>query len=1079
MAASPDQIKYMAHVLRTVGYPVGDGHTPGEMDRAFLTAYNKALPVIWTMVTNGEEGPLKEPMDHDAFERQFRKRINDEKLEPLEAYANDKSYKSPDLGGLIPVSGDALKYFIQREEKNITDAMLSGENKKAFVEILKKPDRMLSALKEVETARVQDQPQIVKVSLQQPAQPAAMPSQQPDPQPQVGHSQADDLTKSVKQVQKYLFSVPEPDGQLTDDLKLKISDHIAKLKDPAKGWNGSVNGEYTDDFYDFLRKNGHTASAAALKNFFDVGGDIMVSPSVAAPAAGKSGTTTVKSAQTADKPDQSAPDAEGGYESRVLGAATMAQAFLASVAEGVNTKKAEIKQKAGLFGSMMISGDELPTPGKVDGNFDEASRTSLQAVLKTFQKQLKLTDDEIYNYTPAVGEKIEANFGNVSKNMTAEQKQALDKFESEDKKKKGIGAIIESLNILKANNNIQDGKLYEGGPSIQLSGMGASILNWVFRLIGGIYPGAVPMMNDMVREYTGGLDYNDLVPSAQRNQDVSAAAGKYAHLLPVERLQAGYREALDSAQQKVGPGATQQEVQKQLYTEMQKSLEAMQVLPFGDEASRKKYKAAYEAAFDAASKTVNSNEAGLAFATNFLSLWDVNTHAGLNVSRHETPTYDPAARTFWVEGTNGNRYNMNDVAETYNELSKRQADSNTAQRPLVFFTGNNGVTMVAGMTAENMFTVQPVTQEVAAELERALHNPDQKAARVELAKAAQANPALSALSVMAGGYGEGYGIEQMRKDINSPLPFETVRRNIYGGNPPPSDQERIQNPQQATQPGSQGDYETYGKRGVPSGEGAQPLSREGAIQRHQANKAEGIRTFNAVKTPQVVDNSNGRVYLQVLENPAGLYALRDQNFNGNLGRAVGAGSHFFAHRDVTSDMQRFTQEFQKFQSADGAYMKNWSQRDQMARFKSEYAVRGGNFERDFPDLAAVANMPAYRRSGMTTADLGEHLAKKVKLDGAAYDRNEGVTIGGWLSNLFGGKSNQSASETGGVQYVERAQVDPVPERPYEGRFGAAHESRVKEFEENSATITGSEMNGVPPGGGGPSATHRNTMRPAA
>ncbi len=99
MAVSPDQVKYMAHVLRTVGYPVGPGHTPGEMDQPFLTAYNKALPKIWDMVTNGEEGPLKEPMDSDAFERQFRKRITPEKLEPLEAYANNKPYKSPDLGG--------------------------------------------------------------------------------------------------------------------------------------------------------------------------------------------------------------------------------------------------------------------------------------------------------------------------------------------------------------------------------------------------------------------------------------------------------------------------------------------------------------------------------------------------------------------------------------------------------------------------------------------------------------------------------------------------------------------------------------------------------------------------------------------------------------------------------------------------------------------------------------------------------------------------------------------------------------------------------------------------------------------
>ena len=259
------------------------------------------------------------------------------------------------------------------------------------------------------------------------------------------------------------------------------------------------------------------------------------------------------------------------------------------------------------------------------------------------------------------------------------------------------------------------------------------------------------------------------------------------------------------------------------------------------------------------------------------------------------------------------------------------------------------------------------------------------------------------------------------------------------------------------------------------------LSREGAIQRYQANKAEGIRTFNAVKTPQVVDNSNGRVYLQVLENPAGLYALRDQNFNGNLGRAVGAGSHFFAHRDVTSDMQRFTQEFQKFQSADSAYMKNWSQRDQMARFKSEYVVRGGNFEKDFPDLAAVANMQAYRRSGMTTADLGEHLAKKVKLDVSAYDRNEGVTIGGWLSNLFGGKSKQPASETGGVQYVERAQpkAQETPEAECNGLFRASCESRKNEFRQNGHEMTEAGMDGLPPGGGGPSATHRNMMRPAA
>ena len=539
---------------------------------------------------------------------------------------------------------------------------------------------------------------------------------------------------------------------------------------------------------------------------------------------------------------------------------------------------------------------------------------------------------------------------------------------------------------------------------------------------------------------------------------------------------------------KAGPEAPQEEVQRQLYVEMQKSLQAMQILPFGDEASREKYKAAYQTAFDAATKTANPNEAGLAFANNFLSLWDANTHAGLNVSRHEKESpVDPVVRTLKFEGANGIQYNMQDMLATYKKLSDTQYDSRHAQRPLIF-KDNNNMTMVAGLTAENVFTVQPVTKEVAGGLDRALQNPDQKAAREELAKAAQKNPALSALSVMAGGYGEGYGLAQMKADIQNAESFEKVRIGIYRGNVPPSNLEQQRQQQQQPHPGTAPGYDDGGQysqtRGAPSGEEAQRLSREGAIKRFQENRADGIRTFNAVTMPQVADNSNGRVYLQVLENPVGLYALRDQQFGGNMGRAVGAGSHFFAYRDVTGDMQRFMQEFSSFQSTDGAYMKNWSLRDQMARFKSEYVVRGGNFERDFPELAAVANMPAYRKSGMTAADLGEHLSKKVKINAVTHEEGFTVSslfdsIGNGFRNLFNGKSNQPASGSGGVQYVERAQVDPAPPRPYEGRFGAAHQSRVREFEENSATITGSEMDGTPPGGSGPSSTHRNVMRPAA
>jgi hypothetical protein len=752
-------------------------------------------------------------------------------------------------------------------------------------------------------------------------------------------------------------------------------------------------------------------------------------------------------------------------------AAFQVKLFLASISNSINERTAKLKKEGGLFGTVLMQATEIPGPGELKGEFGQDARRSLQGVLKTFQPQLELSDDEIYNYAPAVGEKIKKNFPALAQNMTAEQKEKINK-------QGGIQGLVDSLNLLHQNKQLPGGKLYEGGPPVQLTGMGVTILNWAFKFVSRIFPGAAPMMNDLLRNFSGGLGYSELVPQDKKDPGISKMLGDTRPgMSETERLQATYKKAFAEAKEAAGPDAKPEEVQKKLHETLDKGVSVMMNLPFGDEESRKRYKEALDKGLEQAAKGQTTEEASHAFALYFTSSWNKNDHA-LKVGAHESPKVSEHLRDFNVDG-----HNIDHISGAYNKLSKAEAHANYPQRPIVF-KDEAGTKFIAGLTAENIFTVEKVTPEMEAALDRAAANPDQQAAKAELIKLSKADDKMTGLAVLVGGYND-VSLASLQRDVTNAPRFGVLKDVIDKRYNDAAGPERA-----APRAGTP---RATARRGAPSESG---LMQPDMVTANRAIGEENMQRYGATMAPvfQEADyKKSGRIGVLVLEDRNGLMQKRDQEYNGNLSRAL-RHEEYFAHYDITSEYNRFMDGFTKFRNDNAEHMKNWSTARQMAKYEEDYKFRGGSFEKDFPEMAKATK--AYPRSHMNyVPGLVVSIYNKMEM----LERTAPKQQKGFLQRLFDGESSPPArspsvepvqSNSPPEQEVRSPRpVTPPPPDPAVQKAVDQQEmfpNTVKSVRQQEFCDNGCEMTGYNPGvdsqGGGPAFQNSRAslgMRPGA
>ncbi len=619
MAVNPKSVDDLLVVLEKMGYKVGAGHKPGQIDAGFRAAFDPALKDLLRIGINDDDRiklrlskTADVPYNSDTREillKKIEQKVNDLKTLPaLEAYAKNEFLSAEKAGTALPVPPILIKKNLMDE--GFSGKLLEQKNISGVIEFFKHGKEYIGYIDEIQN-EIKNGPAVapVLVSSKPPTLPISKPVTPPAtaaPPPvatNAGLSAGNPVLDETLRLQTQKFQVAAGDK-----------------------WKGNHNGIYNQAFHKFLvgapDKNPEAVTFYSeldmspeqleliTKHAWQVKQGVItpaietVSPT-GAPAT--SAVTTPPATET--KPQTSTPSPTAQPEDVQMAAAEVEMA-LAELGRGINTQIKERAGKAGMLTSFLFEFKGIPVLSAEkakDGVFDRDSRESLQAVLKTFQADLELTDDEIYNYTPKTGEKIKNGYSNLKQKMSEEQQK---KFTEEK-----FGKLVESLDKLYGAGQLDGGRAYMGSP-IRATEMGATVLHTVFEFIGKIFPGARGLMDSMLMKLTGGFGYNELMPGAKKDagldSHLTAERQKFANLTPEQRIEKQYLDVLKDAKANNREG--------ELKTALSFAVGKMVELTTNKQ-DQEAFKAAIDKAMAEAGTKADANEAAKSFATTFKKEW--------------------------------------------------------------------------------------------------------------------------------------------------------------------------------------------------------------------------------------------------------------------------------------------------------------------------------------------------------------------------------------------------------------------------------------------------------------------------
>ncbi|MGB4107876.1 MAG: hypothetical protein WBK55_08790 [Alphaproteobacteria bacterium] len=961
MAVNATTVEDLVSVLGKMGYKF-DGHKPGELDEPFVATYKSALK---DLVHIGMKTDADLPYNAQVRNALVVK-INEEKADPrtmgaLAAYSNNKPF-TIGVGELAMELASTQEIEAALKEKKFPENLRKPENVAGVIEFFNRSDGYIRAIDKIETELAQraataKQTAASKISL-------------------VSEVSASSDVPPVPQ------STPAPVNAPSDlkgpALWEQLRQQTQKLQDTAvntKGekYSGNKNGIYSPDFHNFLKtvedpaakqlvqfENEARKGKFTLKVMTQLAWDAkhgvasrasanpqetVTTPSPA--SAPSEGSVPAAATTTAPQTNTAPPGARPPLTEDQKIAAQNVEEALIKFSEGINAQITERAQKSGMLTGLLFEFKGVPvlSEGKAkDGQFGRDSQESLQAVLKTFQADLELTDDEIYNYTPDVGKKIIKGYPKLKAKISDEQKKEL----PEDK----IKLLVGSLNILKGAGQLPGERIYTDSP-IKVNSFGAQILEMIFNFVGKAFPAARGLMDSMLMKLTGGYGYNDLMPEARKDKGLSGDLAQIrkdvAHLTPEQQIEKQYLDALKEAKKNGREG----EFKSVITSAVEKMVGLTK-----DKDTQVAFKSAIDKAFVEAEKKGNTNEAAKSFATTFTKEW---TGPGiltkvLKLDPVSTPA--PAPKTNALETgapkadiAPGDTTKTPDTkidtpvkgtAMTVDPSVSGLPESGAlmdrfmkdGDKPLFFHRGDDKMLYVMGVTNDNRLVVEKVSPEDIQALRRAAANDAEQTRKAEIS-------GRTALELLTGERYKNYSLNQIEKMAEKDvINFLTV-------NPQAPSTKSV--PVQAA-----GDAEESYKAGRGTN----------FVQQNREINDTAMLRFTAIARPALLteDTKLGKVRVVILSDRNGFYADRDRLIAEGDKRAVdhallGEDNPHFRTVDITNDFNRFMKGYTQFCDDHKKQLKDLGERSKFAEYKESLRFNKVDLEKEYPEMAAAIRDP--------------------------------------------------------------------------------------------------------------------------
>ncbi len=958
-------------ILKDMGYTMAPGHKPGVIDAAFVATFQPALQDL-LKIGFKENVPAAYTPDVGArLNDTMKEKVGDGSIDAMQHYVEGKTYAGK-KSLFLPTIPEKLGATLA--EEGFHDHLLEPKNVAGVIKFMNNSGQYIADI----NAIMPEQQKILAAgaSATTPATPVtpAAPSvpaagdaaqkererqqqqldeekkrkdlqrqEQQSPQAQLAQQQ-EALKSLVKNLQQALgYTGADLNGEFTPALQEKLKTRIREIQgDPANGWQGTPDGLYSPQLQKILDNNlAYAQLAGPLHKFrgLNIDIDTPIGPQQTLAQQKTPGTGPQTGVGTGGTTGGAAGGATGGTgtpgftphvagtpltDAKVKVTANETEIFLSVVANGMNEKFAAIKKES-MMVSLLLETSDIPLPDKVDGEFNMTSRASLQGILKAMQNQLELSDEEIFNYSPATGEKIKKNASKLPLNV--KQKQDLEKMG-------GIGKVVDNLNILHDAKKLEGGQVYDGSP-MKLTGIGASILQWLFRVVGQMFPPAVPLLNEMLKKFTGGLGYTDLMPNERKDAAIVAEEKRYMRLPSEDRLKDAYAHAFAEAK-KQGPAG-----QEALQKAMKLGVDTFLNLPMGTPAARKAYEGAVAKALAEAGKQTDDAARATVFAKTFNESWKATSNLDPNTGRpiagpHGPIAFkpDPTIKDLPIEGGNADT-----LIDTYEKLANLQLQRGQHQKPIVFKQADGSI-YASGVTSGGVFTAKPVSKEAIADLEKAIGMPDQGAARAWLLGQKH-----ECFELLVGGYSDYYPLKGFRDEIQRVRSFPEIKNEIdraASGGP-----QHANRREQARANAPAGPPPPY----VPPADTRPPnpdLARSGLNER-----------YVALSRPTIIPEifAEGRMVILICEKPNDLRSERDR-FKGDrdpdapLNRAM-SQTRFYSTVDITDEFLLFKGQYDEFCKNNTKQMKGMTPEQKLEHFVTEYKRAGGDFVSAFPKMASV------------------------------------------------------------------------------------------------------------------------------
>lgn len=901
MAIDSQSVERLVSIMKEMGFDAGPDHKPGQVDAAFKKAFDPALKALLRIGLDekASNGPLTPKVKQDLLESIKNTKKDDLKMGSLKAYADNDDYAVA-----IPVPGREPKRMVIASKASIEKELV----KSGFQGEMLKPKHVKGVLHFFENA--------------------------------------EQYVNDVEAANNHLATVgvaPPPAAPVKADPSSTPAPASRTSPPPPKP-------RETQPATPAVKTDPVTIEPADLRSGESATGLVERPDVVQRPEVVHKDVRSRSSDKPGAKQDPNALTPEL--------ASQIVEKALVELGAGINKRISESKQKSGLMGLLMEI-NEIPTISKADGVFDRDSEKALQGILKTLQKDIELTDDEIYNYTPAVGQKIISaipRLGNkFKKNANEEEKK---KF-SDD-----INNLVGSLNTLHDAKKFTGEKLYEGGPPVKLTGFGVSIIQAIFDFIGRKFPSAKGFMDGLLVQITGGYGYNDLMP--KHDPELAKIRKDVEHLPPEAQIKALYLKAM-----KESNGKTGEELKSVIMTG------AGALMNFSDKDRRDAYMSAMSTAFDEAEKqrkaAATPEAAADAFAQTFKKKWDdtapiAPTHPPASLQSRggaisdKAITIDPQLSTMAASiGIPANRM----IATLENMIILGKERDGGKEQPLVFKTADK--LYVMGITKDNVITLMPITEKDILALNEAIHG------NTEAERSAALNnkdaPALQLLTNPRYGHNSLRDIQNMisaDKVQTFPQAEAKVSRDMWIREEEAKTAKANADAIPRVEAARRQRVADYAAVGVNLNDPT-PITSDGLIMKHKQVTQEIYGQYQALTTPVLMQDKYtgpGRVEVLFCDNYNG---VRDAN-----GKALPSAELYqkkndsFPIVDITDEYDRFMRDLKKF-GEDNPHLK--SNRALFEGYKKYMDLKEIDISGQYQKSSMIVLNPAEKGGGMNYATL--------------------------------------------------------------------------------------------------------------